>query len=195
MKPAYIVIGVLILVIVYLQQCRVPHWKGKYEECIGESGVIDTIYRDTGRYIIDSVPYPKKVYLPGDTVWQDSIVTIIDSIPVYIDTTEVINDYFALKEYRDTFEQSEVYVSLFEKVQRNEIIDRRVTIQNLRSTEITHENALKNRIMVGGFVGGEPFAFGPQLGLLTKQHNLYSYGYDIGNNSHRITLMTDLFNR
>lgn len=84
---------------------------------------------------------------------KPSIVTV--TIPQVIDTNQVIQDYYATKQYRDSIETDSVKVYLFETINKNSIIDRKITTQFKFTTSNiqTYVEAQKrNKLYLGGTI-------------------------------------------
>lgn len=101
-------------------------WQGCFDKKQKDAATIiktDTVYVHHKRgtqYIpkVDTIFYPKKVYLPG------SIVTKEITIPHFIDTAQSLREYYSVKEYSDTQYVQYGRVIISDKISTNKIISR-----------------------------------------------------------------------
>ncbi len=142
--------------------------------------VHDTIvvHGDSQLYLVqDTVLKPYNVYYPG-TVSK-------------VDTSAVINDYFASRIYRDTIKARDVTAVIEDSISDNKIAGHKVLIENSRDLHLTTlltKPVIK--IFIGGFAGYsqrnlQP-AIGISLALLTKKDALIQYHYDMISGMHSL---------
>jgi len=126
----------------------------------------------------DTVLKPEKMYYPS----------LANSLP--IDTAMVLKDYFAGRTYTDTIHARDVVAVIHDSIADNKLSSRKVLIENTRSTHLDLPLAARNKFFIGGFFGFAALNFRPSAGvsldLITKKDALYSYRYDIVNQSHTI---------
>ncbi|SDC52354.1 hypothetical protein [Williamwhitmania taraxaci] len=106
----------------------------------------------------DSIPYPVAVAVP---IPRDSVV--IDTLWRDVDTVAILRRFFTQYTYNDTIRDSSFVAILREVVAQNQIVERQLSVQNLRSTAVTYTTTVETpppRWYVGGFAsyGDQPSA-------------------------------------
>jgi hypothetical protein len=177
----WLIIGMLIVLIVMLQQCRRPV----------PPEVTTTIIRDT--IPGDSIPYevmlpkPYPVYKDtGSTKWKYKDV----------DTCAILKDYFAEYYYSDTLkDDTSAFVQVNDIVTTNRLQNRKLIFQNRRPTTITTTitnigELPHHKFYIGGGIGKSipNFLTDSTLRLpisvlwITKNRWAYELEYDLFNN-------------
>lgn len=109
-----------------------------------------TIYHDTGSHSISYVPkYLTKEFTKIDTI--------------YIDTNQVINDYFAVYSYDTTIvNDPSLFINWKATVTQNNIVKSSVTYANRRPIQniVNHYSTFKPSFFIGGGIGNDAFYFG-----------------------------------
>lgn len=136
----------------------------------------------------DSIPYEviKKISYP---------VNIIDTvyIPLDVDTMAILADYFKIRIYNDTLiNTADLRVIVQDSVHQNKLFGRRHTLyQNFRIDTVTVDCPTipdnKLRWYLGVQANFRKNGIGPSVGL-TDSKRLYTYSYDIVNNSHHVNI-------
>lgn len=158
----------------------------------------DTIPGDT-EYVEVKVPSPPTVVrvreaTPGDI--QRHLDTIfVDRI---VDSMQIFRNYFNYYYRIDSVSQNECHIIIEDTITQNKIIYERIQVKNTRpiainTTEI-NTNIKARKLYLGAFVNthkfdGKKFGIGPYLGLQDKKDNIYTYGYDITNETHNIGVL------
>lgn len=139
-----------------------------------------TIYRDTGIHIIDSVPAP---YYVSEPIYIFD--TITDSIPytVPFDTAAILADYYRKRDYNDTVvNDTSIMIAIQEQVWQNRISSR-VLSYRLKSVK-TPVQKEKTSLLIGSYVG--TMGAGLQFGAVKKNIGVNilagTTGYGIGLN-------------
>ncbi len=172
-----VIIVVLIVIILFMRSCSPT------TDC-PEQGkpitTVDTVY-------VDKI-VPHKVYIPGITKYIPGDTVYIKDI----DTTAVLNDYFAKRVYDDTIKLEGLgYVLIKDTISQNKIISR-ITDGKYKIPVIIKETIIpikpKNQVYVGiDFIGGPPNLLnyvGPSLTLKTKKDKMYSIGAGINSSGY-----------
>lgn len=172
MKPKYylVIIAALLLLLVLQRECQ------RCPDLPEPTTVthIDTLYKwDT----ITQTHHTKPVLV------HDTLL-----LPVDIDTSAVIQDYYTRREYHDTIRDSvfEVYIS--DTVFKNRLMWRKTDSKVfLKETIIQRTDSLfipcpdpRAMLFFGVGVGGweDKFSIAPGAALLTKRKHLYMINYD-----------------
>ena len=150
----YIIIAIM-AIIIFLQQ---------HPTHINNSGnppsiTVNGHQYNVQKHVIDTqyIPMPPKiVYKPGNVIRKDSIVYV--TVPVGVDTVNILKDYFAKKIYLDTLHlpDSVGYVSLKDTISKNSILSRTWeshTNKMLVSDTIYISPVVKNQWYIGGLIG------------------------------------------
>lgn len=135
---------------------------------------------------------PKKVSITHiwhtDTIKHTNLVPyyVVDSFPIYIDTNQVVPDYYAMRTYIDTCKiDSSGYVSVKSEVYMNKLFSQMYYPKIKTTTYIIEQVPVKDRVKlyVGAEIGRSPveFGFAPSLMLTGKKSAAYSLKYDIVN--------------
>jgi hypothetical protein len=160
----------------------------KKEQQVITSEPIVTIHYDSVPYeVIKPVPYPVRVI---DTV----------RIPADVDTMAILADYFLFRIYVDTIiNTADLKVTVVDSVHQNRLFGRRYAVyQNFRPIEFEVEcpppPKIRNEYFVGVSIMGAPhkFGMGPSVGVNTREYGLYTYNYDIVNNTHQVSMFGNI---
>lgn len=185
--PSIIIISILLIVIFFLRECNgnrnttnVPGQVVKIDT-VFTSDTIVQIYRDT-------VWQEKIVYLPSKPVPEPIIEDVNDStLLTYTDSTKTddLTLYYTAKVYGELYDIKHKYLLNIPK-----------EITEYKEKIITNESTITiTKYKTGFYVGGgvsyavqenrPSFLIG--AALTTKKNSLYSYDYDILNNSHQFS--------
>jgi hypothetical protein len=179
----WLIIIFLILVILYLRECRSP----------------ETVYVDRYEYVTDTVveiepqPYPVEVYKP-QYVYKDTGSTKF--IYKDVDTMDVLKDYFTRKVVIDTIlSDSNGLIVVSDVLHRNAIESRAKAITlNDRTIYVHTVEKYKPRLKVFagfglgyGWKDNNPSLSG-NIMLLNKKDNAYQLDYDVLNHSVRFSM-------
>jgi hypothetical protein len=134
----------------------------------------DTVYKDTTIYKTEYVPK----YIKGDTEYIP--------VPVDVDTTEILKEYFSKVTYKDTIDY-ETYGNIIinDIISQNKIFSRK-PVFNLKLPTITETTTVKelpkNQLYIGGGIGVDKVDILNQakLGLLWKTKQDKIFGLHIG---------------
>ncbi len=126
-KPCYIIIAVLIIILIFVTQCRggsnVDNQKNKIIYITDTITTVDTI-RDTTR-IISNVYVP----VPGETVYTE--------VPADIDSAKIAQEYFAMTEVIDTLQNdTSALIIVKDKIYMNNIYSRQYEFVNNRPIQV-----------------------------------------------------------
>lgn len=129
----------------------------------------------------DSKPYPVAVAVP---VPYDSVV--VDTFWRDVDTAAILRRFFTQYTYQDTIRDSSFVAILREVLAQNQIIERQLSVQNLRPTQVTYTTTVETpppRWYAGGFAsyGGHSSA-GVTL-LYARKNNAFGITADPFNRS------------
>jgi len=151
-----------------------------------ETSNTETITYDTIKG--DSIPYPVVKYKPvpvyrdtGSTKWKYN----------KIDTSAILEDYFAKYFYNDTLIDNEfMFVSIKDTVSENKIIYRKPTISYF-PTYITKTVPIKNPVKRKLYIGGSISGFNdiiPYIGVmyLDKKNTAVTLQYGVTNDSYQV---------
>ena len=169
------IIGLLLVVIVFLQEC-------------GGSGELDHVHT------LDTIP--TVIYDSTETiVYRDTgsfhIETIYKAVPSKVDTGAILAAYFAVNVVYDTiFKDSNYRATITDTVTQNAIVGRSVSFKNLRPKKVfTVVNTAvydtcpepKAKIYLGAMLGGNitQFDFGPKATFITRRDHLYEFKYEV----------------
>lgn len=127
----------------------------------------------------DSIPYPVNVLVP---VPYDSIV--VDSFWRKVDTAEILRKYFIKYVYQDTIRDTSFLAILREVVTQNQIIERKLSVQNLRPTAVTYTTntvTAPSRWYAGPTANlGSRMGVGAEI-LYANNKNAFGLSYDLVN--------------
>lgn len=182
MKNNILIVLLVVIGLLFLQR-----------ECSRPSGdisipTINVTWEYDSVRVVDSIPYPEP---------YEVITTLWDTVYKYrdVDTAAILRDYFTIKVYEDTLvNTSDLLVTLKDSVHQNRLWGERVVnYKNFRpvDAEIDVEcPEIRNKWFIGGTVLGTKtkFGAGPAFGLVTKRDNLYTYSYDVINNTHNASM-------
>jgi hypothetical protein len=169
-----LLIVVLIVVILLLRQCG-----GKVIP--GEDVVITKIetkieYDTITQQIPEYIPEYIDRYFPADTAWKYKD----------IDTSAILEDYFATYYYSDVIEDDSVKITINDSIRKNKIASRNLEYEILypiKTITITEEHYLNKReFYVGPRIGASPNALeyiGIEAMLKTKKRTAIGLGIGV----------------
>jgi hypothetical protein len=143
------------------------------------------------KHTIDTVTIvkTKTVYKDGRTIWRDKPIYV--ELPTKIDTTEVLNDYYAKYTFKDTLRLDDNLgtVNVTDTISQNKIVARtwncKINQKIIYDVTIVKELP-KVQLYVGGTAGFDKVNvvnfIGPSVLLKTKQDHIYSLGVGYGIN-------------
>jgi len=184
--PWYIALASFILAAAlyfcWLPNHCVPCGSGKVVSHEVDSTGIDTVYRTIMR--TDSVPVVRwKSRTHTDTVKKS------DTVPRDVDTSAIVADYLRTRFYKDTVGDSTMRAIIADSVRANRIVDRKVAMKNLRSTQIDKRTIVepkprKANILAGAFLHNagqaeQPLRVGPQVMVSTNKGHVIGLGTDL----------------
>ena len=132
----------------------------------------EIIYRDTTIYK-DSIVYVIK--------WKDRII----EVPIPVDTAAIVADYLLIKNYILDTTANDVVVHEETAIFANRMLNRSLTIQNIRECKETSVNGLS----VGAMAGYHEFSV---LAGYTYNKNTYLAGYNIYENQFKLGVLFKL---
>lgn len=149
----------------------------------GGGTVHDTTFvYDTAIYeLYDTIPVPVKVIENLTYEFYDTI-TIYDSIPVAVDTADIIADYYRLRIYNEVFADDNLEFHLYEQVGANRVLQRSTSYRILRPDKIITKH---HQYLYGGV---SLYKGGASVNLLySNKRFIVGAGYDPINNSMFVT--------
>ena len=172
----------LIIVIFLLRECR-GESKGTPVEPVTIVKIetkYDTIVETVETYIPE---YRTKVKWKTKTV-HDTI-EVHDTIP--IDTTSILEDYFATYAYTDTLKKDSVTFVINDTISQNKILSRGINYSLVYPTKIisTEREVNKRELYIGFGLGGDKQQLsylGSELMLRNKKERIYGVGLGINQN-------------
>lgn len=127
----------------------------------------------------DNIPYPVPVPVP---VPHDSVV--VDSFWRDVDTAAILRRFFTQYTYQDTIRDTSFLAILREVVTQNQIIERKLSVQNLRPTAVTYTTntvAAPARWYAGPTANlGSRMGVGAEI-LYANNKNAFGLSYDLVN--------------
>ncbi len=190
LDPKWIVIGLLIAYILFLQECGSPKG-GSVIETEVTTVQTDTIYKTR----IDTVKFVETV---------ERIVEVEIVKPVKVELPDDVWDEFNINEYNNPYSDSLIDGTIYTRV------DGKLLDQNLSYTPKFPQYIIKiDTVMVntvsstvktlkppftldlGAEIGGnrDMFNFSPKIGFTSKSGFSYSYRYGILNKTHNVGIM------
>lgn len=171
----------LIIVIFLLRECR-GESKGTPVEPVTIVKIetkYDTIVETVETYIPE---YRTKVKWKTKTV-HDTI-EVHDTIP--IDTTSILEDYFATYAYTDTLKKDSVTFIINDTISQNRILSRGINYSLVYPTKIisSEREVNKRELYIGFGLGGDKQQLsyvGSELMLRNKKERIYGVGLGINN--------------
>ena len=175
LTPIAIVLIIAIVVIIVTRECRhIP-------EAV-ETHTTDTI--KVTEYVYDTTEIVKYISKPGikETIYVD--------VPVDVNVTEVVNDYYTMKVYNPVYlDDTSAYISTIDTVFKNELYSSELVFINRRPTAINHNTIITYdtckpckhwNIGVGALIGGytDKFGAGPSVIVSTNKKMSYTASYD-----------------
>ena len=172
----------LIIVIFLLRECK-GESKGAPTEPVTIVKIetkYDTIVETVETYIPE---YRTKVKWKTKTV-HDTI-EVHDTIP--IDTTSILEDYFATYAYTDTLKKDSVTFVINDTISQNKILSRGINYSLVYPTKIisTEREVNKRELYIGFGLGGDKQQLsylGSELMLRNKKERIYGVGLGINQN-------------
>ena len=143
----------------------------------------DTVYKETVKW--DTIKIPEITYVPK---WKTKVVTEYDTIPMDVDTSAILKDYYAKYYYTDTIQIDTIgNIVINDTVSQNAIVARKPKVSIAIPTitkEITITEYINNREFYYGFgvqgnTNGLNF-LGADLMYRTKSKS--AYGLSLGIN-------------
>lgn len=131
-------------------------------------------------YNIDS----SKSYITNPTIIKQGEIQYVN-VPVIIDTTQIINDYFALHPFSREFRDSNVVVLIEDTISKNNFNKSSFTYRILKPQTIkkTVIKEMKSGVYFGvisEFNKSKTLTgLSPSLDIQTKKRMMYSVGYDV----------------
>jgi len=145
-KKALIYIGIGLLIGVVLSGYVVKKCTGVSDNDTYSDTL--TVYDSIPVYFADTVPVPYIVYDSIPLTYYDTI-PVYESIPLPLDTAEVIADYYRARVYKDTIEDKDLQFFLQETVSANRIINRQTGYRILRPQQVITNKHYNNAIYGG----------------------------------------------
>lgn len=180
-----IAVGLLVLILVYFGIF------GKHNPFAPQIKYIDGKPYEVIKHEIDTVDIVKTkiVTKKGEDIYHDT--TIYISIPINVDTLQIIKDYFSKNVYKDTLQlpDSLGFVAIQDTISKNKVEARKYTAnvkqRTIKETLIVKELP-KNHIYYGlnmslnkpDFVN----SIGGSLMLQTKTNKIYTLGIGVSSN-------------
>jgi hypothetical protein len=177
----YLIILGLVFFILYLEGCFGSPEKGEKVNIGGKSYLvikreIDTVY-ETKREI---------EYRRGKDIVRE--VEVVKEIPANVDTMAILEDYYSVFFYRDTFRLKDTlgYFVVNDTISRNKIQSRGFESllripkvkEEIYVKELSNSFYLGPALQVGGII-----SIGADAHLKTKNDMLYGFGMGLGSNS------------
>lgn len=168
----WLIIGILVIVIILMKQCN---GVSKVGDLVCDYPPMQKVYIDTGRVVRISVPLPK------DTITDTLIINKFITIPQEVDTQAIIEDYFRVYAYQDSFKANDVTVTVYDTIGTNRILSRRWEMNNYRPTLVKKDVV---KLFVGMSLSSRhelPLRpdISPSLMLMTKKDLGVSISYSI----------------
>lgn len=177
LTPIAIVLIIAIVIIIVARECRhIPQPV--------ETHTTDTV--KVTEYVYDTTEIVKYITRPGIKE------TIYVEVPVDINVTDVVNDYYTMKVYNPIYmDDTSAYIAIEDTVFKNELYTSKLTFVNRRPTAINSTTYITQydtckpcksfNMGFGGFVGfsGQDFISGGSIMLTTNKKASYavSVGY------------------
>ena len=92
-------------------------------------------------YYYDTTLYEIKVNPPKP------VVTVIREVPALVDTLAIIQDYYAVRYYRDTISDSSLTVIISDSISRNSIVHRDFVYRITRPVEVHIQKPVRQRVV------------------------------------------------
>ena len=172
----FLIIITVLICVIGIEQCRSFQKQSKPETVKVDGKKYDVINRK-----IDTVYITKTstVYRPGKKIPYKVLVEKPVYIPAKIDTSAVINAYFAKVIYKDTLRIDKIgYISVTDTLNKNKISGRSYSYEfklpTIKDYMIIKEPP-HNQFYIGGniLVGSYKVFVGPQILWKTKSDNIY----------------------
>lgn len=172
----FLVIIILLVGVIGIEQCRSFQNRQKPETVKVEGKKYEFVSRK-----IDTVYITKTdiVYRPGKDIPYKVIVEKPIYIPVKVDTTNIIRDYFSKISYTDTLKIDKIgYISVKDTLNKNRILGRSYSydlkLSTIRDYMVVKELP-RNQFYIGGsaLVGDNKIMAGAQILWKTKSDNIY----------------------
>jgi hypothetical protein len=174
----------LIVCFMYLKGCFEPSKKGEIVKIGGKDYEVidkktDTFYKTE----------TKVVYKKGKDIFHEIEVARIKEVPVKVDTSAILKDYYSRVFYRDTFKLKDTlgYFVINDTVTQNRISSRKIeTSLNFPTVKETiYLKELSNDFYLGPFlqVGGSSISIGADAHLKTKKEMLFGLGAGVNSNA------------
>lgn len=173
-KSGWILSAILIVVIIYLQECK--HCAVQVKPTIDTIITTDTV---TKKIVIEK-PTPYKVEVPI-------------TLPKEIDTVFVLNDYYSKYYYTHTIKDSDLTLTINDTISQNKVQGIGIDYTLYRTqTLITNTDVYKpkSKLFIGiqGIGGSTYLGVAPSLFIQTKKDHVYGIGYDVINRNFMASL-------
>lgn len=159
-----IVTGILLLLIGYCLH-------GMFSNCtIDESSTTIKNYYDSTIY---------KNYKVTN-IYKGAIIR--DTIPQYIDTTKVIEDYFFKHPYKREWTDSNIHLFVYDTISRNGFNGSSIDYKWLQPTKVITIAPKRKSFNLGLLMTyGDKYGLSPSFLYQDKKRNSYHFGYDVFN--------------
>lgn len=180
-----LVIFALIIIVILMRACDGSSTNP------GETIKVDGKKYEVINRIVDTVNVPVKTieYRKGKNIYIDSLIYV--QVPVKVDTSSILKDYYAKRIYIDTLKLKDGlgYIIVNDTVSQNTLLGRMWDAQVNKTTikeQVIVKELPKNQVyigLVGGFDNVNIVNFaGPSLVLKTKTDKMYSIGVGYSGN-------------
>lgn len=180
-----LVIFALIIIVILMRACD------SSSTSPGETIKVDGKKYEVINRIVDTVNVPVKTieYRKGKNIYIDSLIYV--QVPVKVDTSSILKDYYAKRIYIDTLKLKDGlgYIIVNDTVSQNTLLGRMWDAQVNKTTikeQVIVKELPKNQVyigLVGGFDNVNIVNFaGPSLVLKTKTDKMYSIGVGYSGN-------------
>lgn len=180
-----LVIFALIIIVILMRACDSSSTNP------GETIKVDGKKYEVINRIVDTVNVPVKTieYRKGKNIYIDSLIYV--QVPVKVDTSSILKDYYAKRIYIDTLKLKDGlgYIIVNDTVSQNTLLGRMWDAQVNKTTikeQVIVKELPKNQVyigLVGGFDNVNIVNFaGPSLVLKTKTDKMYSIGVGYSGN-------------
>jgi hypothetical protein len=190
----FLIIITILICAIGIEQCRSFQTRQKPETIKVDGKKYDVIDRK-----IDTIYITKTstIYRPGKKIPYKVLVEKPVYIPAKIDTSAVINAYFAKVIYKDTLRIDKIgYISVTDTLNKNKILGRSYSYEFKLPTIKDYmmiKELPRNQFYIGGniIVGNNRVFAGPQILWKTKKDNIYgmnTYVDPYGNQYYGVSL-------
>lgn len=180
---SWIIIAVLAGIILFQRSCgSLP---GTDKEILKIDGKkYEVVKRETDT---SYVPVIQTVYKSGKTIYKEK--TLYVSVPSFIDTSNIVEEYFASNVYKDTLKLKDSlgYITVTDTISKNSLIGRNWST-HINKIQIDNKIYLKElprpQLYIGGSLGAAQGSIVPMAGvnLILKTRKDQLYGIEAGIN-------------